>query len=138
MAEIKTKPNNSNVVDFLNKTASGNRLKDSLKLLEIMTKATKQNPVMWGSSIVGFGKYHYKYASGREGFMCAAGFSPRKNALTVYLSCDGKNYDDLLNKLGKFKKSVGCLYINKLEDVDISILTKLIKRSYNQITNKKI
>lgn len=94
-----------------------------------MKRVTRQAPKMWGSSIVGFGSYHYKYASGHEGDMCLTGFSPRKEALTLYLSLGSGSYGELLQKLGKHKTGKGCLYIKNLEDVDLKVLEELVKKS---------
>jgi uncharacterized protein YdhG (YjbR/CyaY superfamily) len=94
-----------------------------------MKETTKQEPVMWGSSIIGFGSYHYVYDSGREGDWFTVGFSPRKNALTVYVSPDLDSYNEELDGLGKHRRGKGCLYINKLEDVDLEKLREIIEKS---------
>ena len=136
MAELKTKATKVSVDSFLKKNA-GNRLEDCYKLIDIMRKITKQEPKMWGASIIGFGSYHYKYESGREGDMCAIGFSPRKQALTVYIVAGFSRYDVLMKKLGKYKTGSSCLYLKSLKDVDMKVLQELIKESYRDITNKK-
>lgn len=129
MAILKTKPTKVGVKSFLNKVEPKEKRHDSFELMEMMKDITKETPKMWGPSIVGFGKYHYKYASGHEGDMCIAAFSPRKAAITIYLYPVFSNYKDLLKKLGKHKTSVGCLYIKKLSDIDINILRKMVERS---------
>ena len=102
-----------------------------------MKKITKEEPVMWGPSIIGFGSYHYKYESGREGDMCITGFSPRKQSLTLYIMPGFERYHDLMNKLGKYKTGKSCLYINKIEDVDLKVLKELISESVKFMKNKK-
>jgi hypothetical protein len=136
MAELKTKVNKASVEKFLNGVKDEQKRKDSFTILEIMKKITKEDPKMWGPSIVGFGKYHYKYESGREGDMCITGFSPRKNALTIYILPGFLKYDPLMKKLGKYKTGVSCLYIKKLEDVDMKILKDLISESYKYMKKK--
>lgn len=131
MAELKTLPNDASAKDFLNALTDEVKKRDSLTLLELFTKVTGQKPKMWGTSIVGFGQYHYKSErSTQEGDWPLIGFSPRKQNLTLYFMHGFTDYQDQLEKLGKHKTSVGCLYINKLADVDLSILEKLIERSY--------
>ena len=137
MAELKTKPNKLSVEKFLNSIKDEKKKADSFKVLELMKKITKEEPVMWGPSIVGFGKYHYKYASGREGEFFVTGFSPRKQNLTLYIMSGFKKYDGLMKKLGKYKTGSSCLYINKLEDVDLKVLKSLITESVKYMKNKK-
>jgi hypothetical protein len=137
MAELKTKATGVSVDDFLRKTTSGKKLEDSYKLIEMMRKITKEEPKMWGPSIIGFGQYHYKYASGHEGDMPATAFSPRKPALTLYVIAGFSKKDELLKKLGKYKISKACLYIKSLDDVDLKVLKELIAESYKYIINKK-
>ena len=127
--EVKTKVNDASVTDFLNSVEDEQKQKDAFTLLKIMKQITKEKPKMWGSSIVGFGSYHYKGASGREGDWLVAGFSPRKQNLTLYVQGGFNVYADLLKKLGKHKTGVGCLYINKLSDVDAKILQELLEKS---------
>ena len=129
MAELKTKKNEASVTKFLDGVKDGKKRKDSYTILELMQQVTKADPKMWGTSMIGFGSYHYKYASGREGDWFVTGFSPRKQSLTLYIMAGISKYPDLLKKLGKFKTGKGCLYINKIEDVDIKILKELIKQS---------
>ncbi len=137
MTEQKTKPTKVSVEKFINSVPDKTKREDSFKLLEMMKKITKEEPKMWGPSIIGFGSYHYKYASGHEGEMCLTGFSPRKAALSIYLFCNNKHEKELLKKLGKHKSGVSCLYVKKLEDIDIKILKKLISESVKYIKSKK-
>jgi hypothetical protein len=129
MAEIKTKPTNASVAAHINAMADLERRKDCRTLVAMLKRVTGAKPTMWGPTIIGFGKYHYKYASGREGDMCIAGFASRGNALSVYLMGDFPGRKALLAKLGKHKMTVSCLYIRRLADVDIEILEQLIAGS---------
>lgn len=129
MAELKTKVNDQSVTAFLEANADEKRRSDCFTILEMMKKATGAEPKMWGDSIVGFGSYHYKYASGQEGDWPLTGFSPRKQALTLYLMSGFTDFEDLLSRLGKYKTGKGCLYIKKLADVDQTILQELIDQS---------
>mgnify|MGYP003401899306 FL=1 len=127
LAEIKTKENDSSVEDFINSLKDEAKQKDSLTILKLMQRATKEKPKMWGSSMIGFGKKIYKSpATDREVEWFKIGFSPRKSNFSLNLVLDIKKYSAELNKLGKHKTGVGCLYINKLDDVDIKVLEKLI------------
>ena len=127
LAEIKTKETDSSVEDFINSVKDEVKRKDSLTILKLMKKATKQKPKIWGNSIIGFGNKIYKSpATGRVVEWFKIGFSPRKANLTLYLVMDIKKYASELKKLGKHKTGVGCLYINKLDDVDMKVLEKLI------------
>jgi hypothetical protein len=129
MAELKTKKTKAGVAAFLNAIDDDQKRKDSKAVAKIMKEITGKSPKMWGTSIVGYGSYHYKYASGQEGDWPLAGFSPRKQALTLYIMSGFKEYKPLLKKLGKHKTGKACLYIKKLEDVDEKVLRELIKRS---------
>ncbi len=129
MAELKTKPNEQSVEAFLNSVEDEKKRQDCLTILEIMKQITKAEPQMWGTSMVGFGTYHYKYESGREGDWFVAGFSPRKQNLALYIMAGFSRYDELLSKLGKFKTGKSCLYINKIADIDLKILKELITQS---------
>ena len=129
MAELKTKLNDASVTDFLNGIKDEEKRADSFEILKLMQQVTKQEPKMWGSSIIGFGNTHLKYASGRELDWFITGFSPRKQNLTLYVLGSFNPHTDLLKKLGKYKTGVGCLYINKLKDVDTKVLKELIKQS---------
>jgi hypothetical protein len=136
MAELKTKVNKASVEKFLKNVKDKQQRDDSFEILEMMKKITKEEPKMWGPSIVGFGKYHYKYASGHEGDMCIAGFSPRKNALTIYIMPGFEKYGSLMKKLGKYKSTKACLYIKKLDDVDRNVLEKIIAQSIKLVKQK--
>jgi hypothetical protein len=126
LAEIKTKPTEVSVADFINSIALEQKRKDSFVILKMMEKAMKQKPKMWGSSIIGFGDVRYKSpSSGREVDWFKIGFAPRKANLSIYL-IDLQLHADAMTKLGKHKKGGGCLYINKLEDVDLKVLEKII------------
>ncbi|HEX3082638.1 MAG TPA: DUF1801 domain-containing protein [Candidatus Saccharimonadia bacterium] len=133
MAELKTQVNDGDVTAFLN-AADEKRRADGLVLLDLFKNITGEEPKMWGASIVGFGQYHYKSErSSQEGDWMLTGFSPRKAALTLYLMLGHGNYDGYLEKLGKHKKGGGCLYINKLADVDMGVLEELITASYKHM-----
>lgn len=132
-AELKTKVNKASVTAFLNKVDDGQKRNDCLEILKMMKQVTKEEPKMWGSSIVGFGSYHYKGKSGREGDWMLTGFSPRKQNLTLYLMGGFDTHKELLKKLGKFTTSVGCLYIKKLDDVDKKILKELVTASVKRM-----
>ncbi len=134
--ELKTKVNDASVEGFLNSVEDEQTRKDCFEILKMMKQVTKEAPKMWGASIVGFGSYHYKGASGREGDWMLTGFSPRKQNLTLYLMGGFDLHKDLLKKLGKYKTSVGCLYIKKLDDVDKKVLKKLVTGSVK--TMKKL
>ncbi len=129
MAELKTKVNEASVTDFLNGIKDEAKRADCFEILQLMKQVTKAEPKMWGASIVGFGSYHYKGASGREGDWMLTGFSPRKQNLTLYLMGGFDLHQDLLKKLGKHKTSVGCLYLKKLDDVDKKVLKELVTKS---------
>ncbi|UCC77125.1 MAG: DUF1801 domain-containing protein [Anaerolineales bacterium] len=129
MAELKTQRTDASVEDFLNSVDSEGKRADSFALLEWMQQITGEKPAMWGPSIVGFGSYRYQYASGREGTWMLVGFSPRKRYLTVYIMDGFDGYESLLQKLGKYRTGKSCLYINKLDDVDLPTLRELISQS---------
>ncbi len=132
MAENKTRPTDDSVTEFLNGVDNQTRREDGLALLEMMEEVTGEEAVLWGS-IVGFGSYHYKYESGREGDMPLVGFSPRKQSMTLYLMAGFEASGEMLGQLGKHKLGKGCLYINKLSDVDEAVLRDLIKHSYDHM-----
>jgi len=129
MAELKTKRNKGDVEAFLSSVAGEKKRQDSFTILELMKKVTGKEPEMWGDSIIGFGNYHYKYASGREGDWFLTGFSPRVQNLTLYIMAGFDDYDQLLGKLGKHSTGKSCLYIKKIEDIDIDVLKELVKQS---------
>lgn len=136
MSELKTKVNNASVKDFLNSIEDEQKRKDCFEISKIMESVTKAKPKMWGTSIVGFGSYHYKGKSGREGDWMLTGFSPRKQNLTLYLMSGFDSEKNLLKNLGKFKTSVGCLYIKKLDDVDKKVLKELVTSSVKKLKSK--
>lgn len=129
MTELKTQKNDASVEEFLDSVDNEKKRQDSYAILELMKDVTGEEPVMWGTSIVGFGSYHYKYASGRENEWFLVGFSPRKQNLTLYIMSGFDEYESLLEDLGKHKTGKSCLYINKLEDVDLSTLRDLVEKS---------
>jgi hypothetical protein len=129
MAELKTKKNEQSVDEFIERVPDETKRQDCRTLVTMMQEITQEPPAMWGDSIVGFGSYHYKYASGHEGDMCIAGFSPRKQALTVYILPGFERYGDLMSKLGKHSTGKSCLYIKKLKDVDLDVLRELVRQS---------
>ena len=128
-AELKTKPTARSVAAFIDATPNEQRRRDAKTALALMKKWTGLKPKMWGPSIVGFGSYHYKYDSGREGDMCMTGFSPRASALVFYVMGGAPERDTLFGKLGKYRTGKSCLYINKLDDVDLGVLEKIVRRS---------
>jgi len=133
LAEIKTKPTAASVEDFINAVPDEQKRKDSFTILEMMRKATGEEPAMWGSSIIGFGNVRYKSPkTGREVDWLRIGFSPRKANISLYLTMDVKKHGEALEKLGKHKTGVGCLYINKLADVDMKVLEGMIKTSLKE------
>ncbi len=136
MSELKTVPNQQSPSEFIETIQHPIRKQDSLTLLELFSSITKEPAVMWGSAIVGFGSYHYVYASGREGDWMKTGFSPRKNYISVYLMNGFEKFDELLAKLGKHKHGKSCLNINKLADIDLEILKQLIAESYRCMNEK--
>jgi len=127
--KAKTTENKSSVTAFIKTIPDLQKQKDSLAIIEIMKKRSGLEPKMWGPAIIGFGKCHFKYESGHEGDMPLIGFSPRKAALTLYLAQDFEKKDELLKKLGKHKTGYCCLYVKKLEDIDIRVLEKMIANS---------
>ena len=129
MAELKTKKNENSVHDFLNAIDNEQRKSDCFELLEIMKNLTGEEAAMWGESMVGFGSYHYKYKSGREGDWFLTGFSPRKQNLTIYIMSGFEPFSAKINELGKYKTSSSCLYVKKLEDIDKKQLQHIIKKS---------
>ena len=134
MAELKTKKTGASVEKFLNTVSDEQRRRDCFKLVDIMKAATKSDPAMWGTSIVGFGCHQYKYTSGRELEWFLIGFSPRKQDLTLYIMPGVERYPELMNRLGKHKTSRSCLYIKKLEDIDLPTLKQLIKKSIGDLS----
>ena len=140
MAELKTKQTNASVEKFLNQIPDETRREDCFQIAKIMEEITGNKPKMWGPSIVGFGTYHYKYASGREGDWPISAFSPRKQDLTLYIMPGFEQYADLMKQLGKHRTGKSCLYIKRLSDIHVPTLKKLIRDSVKrmaEITKKK-
>ena len=133
MAELKTKQTNASVKDFLNQIPDEERRKDCIAVAKIMEEITGTKPKMWGPSIVGFGSYHYKYESGREGDWMITGFSPRKKDLTLYIMMGFEKHPELMKQLGKHSTGKSCLYIKRLSDIHLPTLKKLIKQSVKQL-----
>ena len=131
MTDLKTKPLDKKVEEFLNKIEDPTIQDDSLTILNLMREVTQEEPVMWGENIVGFGKHHYKYPTGIEGDSFLTAFSPHEQSLRIYIMPGFDNYDQLRNKLGTFKTGKSSLYINTLKDVDIDILKEIISKSVN-------
>lgn len=129
MTELKTKPNDGSVEAFLDAVPDERRRRDCYTVLELMKRVTNEEPKLWGSSIVGFGSYHYTYASGRSGDSFLSGFSPRKQNLTLYIMAGFEQYDELLARLGKHSTGKSCLYVKRLDDVDLAVLEELVARS---------
>lgn len=133
MAQLKTQKNDASVEEFLNTVENEKKRKDSFAVLNLMREVSGDEPSMWGTDIVGFGTYRYKYASGRDAEWFLTGFAPRKRNLTLYIMSGFDEYDSLLSKLGKYRTGKACLYINKLEDVNLETLRELVTRSVNAL-----
>ncbi len=129
MAELKTKPTKASVSQFLKGVEDDQKRRDAREILALMKEITGKRPKLWGTSIVGFGTYHYKYQSGREGDWPVTGFSPRKQNLAIYIMPGFSRYPSLMKKLGKYKTGKSCLYLKKLEDVDLKVLRQLVSQS---------
>jgi hypothetical protein len=136
MAENKTKPTDASVEAYLSAIEDGGRRDDCRAIETLMARVTAAPPRMWGASIVGFGSYHYKYASGREGDACVTGFSSRKGDISVYLVASGAEQEQLLALLGRHKMGKACLYIRKLADIDMAILERLVAGSVAEIKRR--
>jgi hypothetical protein len=136
MAEVKTKLTEQTIESFLDKVPDEKARNDCYTITRLMEKVTGENPKMWGTAIIGFGQYHYKYESGHEGDICLTGFSPRKGNLSLYVLAGFEGQAELLAKLGKHKAGKGCLYLKKLDDVDINVLESLISESYALMKKK--
>jgi hypothetical protein len=136
MTAVKTRETGASVQDFIDRVPGEQRRRDARQLLRLMRRVTRQQPRMWGPSIVGFGKHHYRYASGRAGEICMIGFSPRSQALTLYVMSGGKGHGELLKKLGRYKTSKACLYIKRLDDVDLAVLEKIIRSAYRHARSR--
>lgn len=129
MAELKTTKNEASVAAFIDAVEDPGRREDCRRIAALMSDVTGAEPAMWGSSIVGFGSYRYRYASGREGDWMLVGFSPRKRNLTLYIMAGFDDYDELMARLGKHSTGKSCLYINRLDDLDQDVLRTLVERS---------
>ena len=133
MAEPKTGKNRASVQEFLASVENEKRREDARVVLKLMREVTGEKPTMWGPSIVGFGSYHYRYASGREGDWMLTGFSPRKQALTLYIMGGFPRHEHLMKELGKYRTGKSCLYVNKLEDIDLDVLRRLVSDSVDHM-----
>lgn len=138
MAELKTKQNDQSVEAFLNSVTDEKKRQDCFTILNLMKEVTGTEPKMWGTSIVGFGSYHYTYASGRDGDWFLTGFSPRKQNLTLYIMAGFEQYDSLMNELGKYKTGKSCLYIKKTEDIDLDTLRELVRQSVDHMLQSNV
>ena len=136
MAENKTKETDLSVYDFINNVEDETKRDDCLYLVKLMKEITGSEPKMWGGSMVGFGSYHYKYDSGREGDFFRAGFSPRKTALTLYIMAGFSRFDELMEKLGKYKIGKSCLYVKKLTDINLEVLEDLVTSSIEYMNKR--
>ena len=137
MSEAKTKPTGISVDDFIASVPDERKREDAIAIARIMQEITGEPPAMWGPSIVGFGSYHYKYETARDGFMRIAGFPPRKAALTIYLMGEIESREELLGQLGKHTTGKGCLYIKRLSDVDSEVLRQLIATSVEYFSQQQ-
>lgn len=136
MAELKTKKNRAGVKKFINSLSSESQKKDCLCLLEIFSEVTSEKASMWGTSIIGFGEYHYVYPTGNSGTWPATGFAPRKSNISIYIMPGFSKYESLMDKLGEFKTGKSCLYVKSLEKIDQKTLKKLIAKSYKDIMSR--
>lgn len=136
MSENKTKPTDVPVEEFIESIDHKVRKEDAWTLYNMLNEVTGLKAKMWGPSIIGYGTYHYKYDSGREGDMIKIGFSPRKASLSLYIMSGFPEYEDLLSRLGKYKLGKSCLYINKLTDVDLDILKEIMVRGFQKMNEK--
>lgn len=138
MADNKTQPTDASVREFLDGVENETRRADAKQVLELMREVTGEEPRMWGPSIVGFGAYRYRYESGREGDWFLAGFSPRKSNLVVYIMSGFPRHAELMERLGKHRTGKSCLYINRLEDVDLNVLRELVRRSAEHVAKSSM
>lgn len=136
MAENKTKPTEQSVEEHLAAIGDEQRRQDCHVLVKLLSKVTQEKPKMWGTSIVGFGKYHYRYESGHEGDSSLAGFASRKGDISIYLTPPGPEQQALLAKLGKHKMGKGCLYIKKVSDIDLAVLEQLVASSIAELRRR--
>lgn len=136
MSQNKTQVTSASVIDFLNKIDHPGKKVDAYVVLEMMNEISQQPAKMWGETLIGFDSYHYKYESGREGDFFKIGFSPRKQAISIYLMNGSQANTQLLKKLGKYKIGKACLYVNKLADIELDTLRELIQESYDYMTKR--
>lgn len=136
MAEPKTKRHDGSVEAFLGTVENRTRVEDCRRVMEIMERVTGEEPAMWGPSIIGFGSYHYVYASGREGDWPLTGVSPRKQSLSLYIMAGFDRYEELMKRLGKHRTGKSCLYVNRLEDVDLDVLEELVRLSVEHMRSQ--
>lgn len=136
MAELKTKETNQSVVDFIEQIDHDRKKKEAYTLLDIFKEVSGEEPRMWGPSIIGYGKYRYVYESGREGEWMLTGFSPRKAKHSLYIMSGFDRFDELMNQLGKHKTGKSCLYVNKLDDIDLEVLKELIAASIEAVKER--
>ncbi|MXZ75163.1 MAG: DUF1801 domain-containing protein [Gemmatimonadetes bacterium] len=136
MSELKTRPTDASVEAFIDAVDHPRRREDARTLLALMQRVTGEQPVMWGPAIVGYGSYHYRYASGQEADWPITGFSPRKQNLSIYIMTGFEESDELLTRLGKHKTGKSCLYVNKLADVDLDVLEKLVRASVAEMKRR--
>jgi hypothetical protein len=136
MPEQKTQATSASIEGFLAKVEGDQRQADCRILVQLMSRVTGEPPALWGASIVGFGRYHYKYASGHEGDSCLAGFSPRKTELSIYIIAGFEHYDALMAKLGKHKTGKSCLYVKRLADIDLEVLETLVAFSVAEVKRR--
>jgi len=138
MAELKTKPTKESVRAFISKITDEKRRQDCKTVLDLMADVTGAKPEMWGPGIVGFGRYKYRYTSGREGEWMLTGFSPRKTDLTLYIMSGVEADKKLLARLGEYKSGKSCLYIRRLEDVDLKVLKELVEKSVEKLADQRL
>lgn len=136
MAKNKTVQTDEKVVDFINRVSDGEKRLDCQRIAELIQEETGLKPKMWGPSIVGFGSYHYRYESGREGDAPLIGFSPRSKAISLYLTCDFDQKQELIQRLGTFKIGKACIYIKRLEDVHLDVLREMVRQSVDYLKGK--
>lgn len=136
MSELKTRPTRASVARFIGSIEDERQRKDAKRIDQIMRSVTGSNPVLWGSSLVGYGRYDYRYASGREGSWFLTGFSPRKRNLVIYVMSGFSTEPALMRRLGRHKTGRSCLYLRKLDDVDLDVLTELVRRSVEKIRKR--
>lgn len=136
MAENKTQPTDQSVKSFIEALDDQQKISDSYSLVKLMKEVTGCDPKMWGPSIIGFDQYHYKYESGREGDMLKAGFSPRKREFSIYIMSGFKRQEELLQKLGKHRTGKACLYVKKLDDIDMDVLREMVEESVKYVDEK--